>query len=60
MQNITIHSHNARQATNVNLLACIISRLSQQTLRFTGTKLWNLMYFKFKTRILVRHPIDIV
>ena len=48
IQNNTIHSHNTRQANNINVSA-FQSRLSQQTIRFTGTKLWNFMYYKLKT-----------
>ena len=50
IQNNTIRSHNTRQANNIHVSA-FKSRLSQQTIRFTGTKLWNFMYSKLKTNI---------
>ena len=50
IQNNTIHTHNTRQANNIHVSA-FESRLSQQTIRFTGTKFWNFMYCKLKTNI---------
>ena len=50
IQNNTIHSHNTRQDNNIHVSA-FRSRLSQQTIRFTGTKLWNFVYTKLKTNI---------
>ena len=50
IQNNTIHSHNTRQAKNIHV-SVFNSILSQQTIRFTGTKLWNFMYSKLKTNI---------
>ena len=50
IQNNTIHSHNTRQASNIHV-SVFKSRSSQQTIRFTGTKLWNFMYSILKTNI---------
>ena len=50
IQNSTINSHITRQANNIHVSA-FKSRLSQQTMRFTGTKIWNFMYSKLKTNI---------
>ena len=50
IQNNTIHSDNTRQANHIHVSA-FESRLSQQTIRFTGTKLWNFMYSNLKTNI---------
>ena len=50
IQNNPIHSHNTRQANNIHVSA-LRSRLSQQTIRFTGIKLWNFLYSKLKTNI---------
>ena len=47
IQSNTIHSHNIRQANNIHVSA-FRSRLSQQTIRFTGTKF---LYSKLKTNI---------
>ena len=47
IQNNTMYIHNTRQANNIHVSA-FKSRLSQQTIRFTGTKLWNFMYSKLK------------
>ena len=48
IQNNTVHSQNTRQA-NIIHVSAFKSRLSQQTIRFTGTKLWKFMYSKLKT-----------
>ena len=42
IQNTTIHRYNTIQANNIHVSA-FKRRLSQQTIRFTGTKLWNFM-----------------
>ena len=48
IQNNTIHSYTTRQANNIQVSA-FKRRLSQPTIRFTGAKLRNFMYFKLKT-----------
>ena len=50
IQNNTIHSHNTRQANNI-YVSDFKNRSSQQTIKFTRTKLWNFMYYKLKTNI---------
>ena len=50
IQNTTIHNYNTIQANNIHVSA-FKRRLSQQTIRFTGTKLWNFMKSKLKMNI---------
>ena len=50
IQNNTIHSHNTRQANNI-YVSDFKNGSSQQTIKFTRTKLWNFMYYKLKTNI---------
>ena len=52
IHNSTLNSRNTRKANNVYVSACK-SRLSQQTIRCTGTKLWNFMYSNLKTNVSV-------
>ena len=44
IQNITIHSHSTRQANNIHV-SDFNSRLSQQTIRFTGTEVMEFHVF---------------
>ena len=52
IQNSQIHSYNTRQINKMHVPACK-SRLSQQTIKFTGIRLWNFMYCKLQTDISV-------